>query len=138
MNLSWSKINTTPANTPFGLDISDFALRAVQLKKDRSKNFSLRCIHEIDIPAGIVNKGEIADKEKLAILIKKLMASHANTPFSQKIASKEVITALPETKTFVKMGTVKWPEADANLEEKNKKKNKTATDETLKKILAKE
>jgi len=85
----------------FGLDISDQALRLVQLKK-QSKNIILDSYGEINVPAEIIINGTIKEENKLSELIKQLI----NSVQGEKISMKNVIAALPETQTFIKLTTV--------------------------------
>jgi len=79
----------------FGLEISDFSIKAVFLKKRgnllKSVNFS-----ETKIPPGIVQEGEIKDEEKLANLIEETIKKG-------KIKTKYVIVSLPENKVFLEI-----------------------------------
>ncbi|MFA6410367.1 MAG: type IV pilus assembly protein PilM [Candidatus Buchananbacteria bacterium] len=86
----------------FGLDISDRALRLVQLKKQGKKNI-LVSYNDLEIPEKIIVGGEIKEEEELAKLISQLI----KTVRGKKINSKEVITVLPESKTFIKVIQVK-------------------------------
>ena len=47
---------------PFGLDISDFNLKIAQLKKVRDK-IKLQALGRYNLPAGVIQKGEILDKK---------------------------------------------------------------------------
>ncbi|MBI5622033.1 pilus assembly protein PilM [Candidatus Falkowbacteria bacterium] len=109
MDLSWSKLNTTPATMPFGLDISDGMIRAVQLKRQGAKSFSLRCKHELPLPSGVIQSGEILDQVKLSGYINKLITRRSADQFGQRITAREVISVLPEPKTFIKLVTFAWP-----------------------------
>ncbi|MFA6215699.1 MAG: type IV pilus assembly protein PilM [Patescibacteria group bacterium] len=82
----------------FGLDISDRALRLVQLKKSGNK-IILASYNALEIPADVIAGGEIKQEEKLAELIKKLV----KTANGKKIKTKNTVTVLPETKTFIKV-----------------------------------
>ena len=54
---------------------------------------------KINLPPGLIDNGEIKDKEKVIKLIKKLITN----PKYGKVSSKEIIACLPETKTFIKL-----------------------------------
>jgi type IV pilus assembly protein PilM len=79
----------------FGLEISDFSIKAIFLKKRgnilKSINFS-----ETKIPQGIVQEGEIKDEEKLANLIKETIKRG-------KINTKYVVASIPENKVFLEI-----------------------------------
>ncbi|NQU77767.1 type IV pilus assembly protein PilM [Candidatus Falkowbacteria bacterium] len=91
---------------PFGLDISDYSLKLVSLQKTnkltiskKHKSIFLNTFNQVSVPEGYFNQGEILQKEKIADLIKKLVASSGN---NIKL-SKYVISVLPETKAFIKL-----------------------------------
>jgi type IV pilus assembly protein PilM len=79
----------------FGLDISDFSIKVLFLKKKKgflkSINFS-----EKKIDPGIVENGEIKDEKKLADLIKEVLKE-------AKIKTKYTILSLPENKVFLEI-----------------------------------
>ena len=83
---------------PIGLDISGLSLKLVQLNKVRDK-ITIQAMGKISLPPGLIDNGEIKDKEKVIELIKKLIAN----PKYGKVSSEEVIACLPETKTFIKL-----------------------------------
>lgn len=79
----------------FGLEISDFSIKTLFLRKRRN---ALKAINfsKIKIPSGIVQEGEIKDEERLASLIKEAIKKG-------KIKTKYVVTSLPENKIFLEM-----------------------------------
>ncbi len=83
---------------PIGLDISDLSLKLVQLNKSRDK-ITIQAMGKISLPPGLIDNGEIKNKEKVIELIKKLITN----PKYGKVSSEEVIACLPETKTFIKL-----------------------------------
>ncbi|NTW22071.1 type IV pilus assembly protein PilM [Candidatus Falkowbacteria bacterium] len=83
---------------PIGLDISDFSLKLVQLNK-AGESFSIQAISKIDLPAGIIDDGEIKNRDELVKYLKNLI----DTPRFGKVSSHEVTACLPENKTFVKL-----------------------------------
>lgn len=82
----------------FGLDISDLSLKIIKLKKKRGA-LSLASFGEAEIPAGIIEEGEIQDEEKLAKIIKEAI----NQVKGGKIKTKYVVTSLPEEKAFLQV-----------------------------------
>src|SRR3989338_595318 len=82
----------------FGLDISERALRLVQFKK-KGKKIVLSSYNDIIVPPEIISQGEIKQEKKLAELIKKLIKSVKGN----KINGKNVVSVLPETRTFIKL-----------------------------------
>ena len=83
---------------PIGLDISDLSLKFIQLNKVRDK-ITIQAMGKTNLPAGLIEGGEIKNKEEVAKKIKKLIAN----PQFGKASSGEIISCLPETKTFVKL-----------------------------------
>lgn len=86
------------SNFPIGLDISDLSLKLAQLKKTGDK-IKIQAINKIALPNGILENGEIRDKEKAIKAIREIMEK----PKYGKVTSSEVVACLPETKTFVKL-----------------------------------
>ncbi|MBU4332120.1 type IV pilus assembly protein PilM [Patescibacteria group bacterium] len=99
-----SLFHTSP---PFGLDISDLSLKLVALEKklfSRAKNESksrvaVASYNQIAVPEGFFEQGEIKKPDKIIHLIHKLVDGAKG----KKIATKYVISVLPETKTFIKL-----------------------------------
>ncbi len=89
----------------FGLDISDLALRFVFLKKKRG-GFSIESCGEKLIPPGLISEGRILNLEQLAAA----MADLIKKPACGRLKIKNVISCLPETKTFIKLITVPSPQ----------------------------
>src|SRR6056297_2850419 len=79
----------------FGLDISDRSFKVLDLKKKRS-GFKLKAYDTFNINSEIIQKGELKNKRKLGSLLKE-----------NKIKTDEVIVALPEEKSFLKV--IKMP-----------------------------
>ncbi|MFH1565085.1 MAG: type IV pilus assembly protein PilM [bacterium] len=96
---------------PIGLDISDTSLKFVQLKKaselklGKSKDkkivekLEMSCFNSIKLPPGLIINGEIKNQEETAKQINKLLYSSK----CGNIFSKNVITVLPQTQTFIKL-----------------------------------
>ena len=83
-----------PKQDAFGLDISDYILRLVNIE-----NNQIVSVAEIDLPVGLFSKGEIIDAPGISQYIKKLLEKIKG----KKIKKKYVIACLPEQKTFVKV-----------------------------------
>lgn len=83
---------------PVGLDISDLSLKLVQLNK-RGDKIKIQAIGKTDLPSGLIEDGEIKNKDKVINEINKLISA----PGYGKVTSNEVIACLPETKTFIKL-----------------------------------
>lgn len=82
----------------FGLDISDFSIKILNLKK-RKKILEIDSFGILEIPSGIVEKGEVKNIQKLAELIKKAK----NEVQGRKIKTKYVALCLPEQKAFLQV-----------------------------------
>ncbi|OGY47431.1 MAG: hypothetical protein A3J65_04770 [Candidatus Buchananbacteria bacterium RIFCSPHIGHO2_02_FULL_45_11b] len=82
----------------FGLDIGERAIKLAQLKK-RGKKIILAAYNELALPPEIIVNGEIKQPDKFADLLKQLV----KTAKGNKIAGKELIAVLPETKTLLKV-----------------------------------
>jgi len=83
---------------PIGLDISDYSLKLVQLNKS-GESFTIQAINKIDLPAGIIDDGEIKNRSELIKQLKNLI----DQPSFGKVTSNEITACLPENKTFIKL-----------------------------------
>lgn len=92
-----------PNQPALGLDVSDFVLRLVQLKKKKNK-IILISHNEIAVPPGLIKKGEIKNADKIALLMKELV--NQTRP---KIKTSFIISSLPEPKTFIKLVSMRLP-----------------------------
>lgn len=88
----------------FGLDIGDLALRFVFLQK-KGDYFKIKCYGEKLLPPGLTSEGKINKPDELAAHLANLIEH----PDCGKLNLKNVVTCLPETKTFIKLITVPWP-----------------------------
>ncbi len=79
----------------FAIDINDSSIKVVKLEK-KKQGFLLVSYNELAISPGIVNEGVIANQEALAALIQRACAKIQG----KKLATKYVILALPEEKSF--------------------------------------
>lgn len=80
----------------FGLDVSDRFLRIIKLTKKRD-NLALKSFGKTKIPMGIVEKGEIKNPKKLAVIIKQALKKVNG----ERIKTKYVTLSLPEEKSFL-------------------------------------
>ncbi|MFH0819770.1 MAG: type IV pilus assembly protein PilM [bacterium] len=98
-------------NLPFALDIGELTLKLVQLKKI-GKIVKLTSFSSVDLPEGCIQHGEIRDQEQfkksVELLFKKING--------KKIKTKNVISVLPEPKTFIKW--IKIESESSELKEK--------------------
>lgn len=103
-------------NLPFGLDISDFKLRMVQLKK-RGKNIKLASFHEITVPPGVITDGNIMQAEKFIVLLNKLKEGIAHIHLAKNI---KVIVGLPEKQSFIKISLLEKNDPESIVKEISK------------------
>jgi len=94
---------------PIGLDISDLSIKLIQFKKNGEKT-KVQAIGKISLPQGVLENGEIRDRETLTRSLKKIL----NHPLYGKVSGNEVVACLPETKTFLKIIEIDKNSADIN------------------------
>lgn len=82
----------------FGLDISDSSLKIIKLKKRRGV-LGLASFGEAKIAPGIIEEGEIKDREALAQTIKETL----NKVKGEKLKTNRVVASLPEEKAFLQV-----------------------------------
>ncbi|HOX60540.1 MAG TPA: type IV pilus assembly protein PilM [Candidatus Magasanikbacteria bacterium] len=97
-----------PFPNAFGLDIGDLSLKLVQLKRDgirRGKpRFRLVNRRSIELPPGLIVNGELEKPEEVRKRILRLLAGNR---YQKPIKSPWVVASLPETKSFIKLITIK-------------------------------
>jgi len=81
----------------FGLEITDYAVRVAQFKKNRNSIAGFR-FNAVDLAPGIVKDGEIKNQSALARAIKGALVKKKNG-----INAKYAIISLPENKAFLKV-----------------------------------
>lgn len=91
-------LRLNPFRKSIGIDLSDLVVRAVQLK-GRPGALSVHALSERQIPAGIVEGGEIKNPGKLAPILRDCIAK----PWAGKFSGSQVVVSLPERKTFIKL-----------------------------------
>lgn len=102
----------------FGLDISDRCLRLVQLKK-RGKKIIVQSYNEIKLPPQCIEEGEIKQPQALLDCLHKLI----KTKHGRGKLSGEIVSVLPERKTFLKL--IEVPKnGDEEIQISQEKKNK--------------
>ena len=84
--------------TAFGLDISDFSLKLIKLKR-RAKEFDLASFGEAAIPKGIFEAGEIKDESSLIKIIRQAISEVKG----EKLKTNEVVCSLSEEKSFLRV-----------------------------------
>ncbi len=95
-----------PTTTAFGLDISERVLRLMEIKRGPFYRRSLR-IHrysEQRLPAGVVVAGEFKKPDEAATHLKQLIQKAYG-----RSTARGAVVSLPETRTFIKVITVKMP-----------------------------
>lgn len=97
---------------PFALDIGELTLKLVQLKKI-GKIVNLVSFSSVDLPEGCIQHDEIKDREQF----KKSLESLFKKITGKKIKTKNVISVLPEPKTFIK-----WIKVESGISELKEKK----------------
>ncbi len=85
-------------NYPIGIDISDLSLKLVQLAKSGDK-IILKAFSSKKIKKGIIENGEIKDKELFISNIKEML----DKPIYGKVSGDEAVICLPEPQTFIKL-----------------------------------
>lgn len=85
-------------NTYLGLDISDLSAKAVQFKASK-KAPRIASFGSTELPAGLVEAGEIKNPKELGTLIKNML----NEMKGEKIKTNYVGCALPEEKSFIRL-----------------------------------
>lgn len=81
----------------FGIDLSDLSIKVIEFEKDG--NFDrIRSYFSLDIPQGIIEDGNINDKQKVVEAIK----SAVKEAGPKKISTKNAICSLPESKVFLR------------------------------------
>lgn len=97
---------------PFALDIGELTLKLIQLKKVGGV-IKLVSFSEVDLPEECIKNGEIKNQEQfkrsLSLLLKSING--------KRIKTKNLISVLPEPKTFIK-----WIKVEASVEELKQKK----------------
>ncbi|MDD4982750.1 MAG: type IV pilus assembly protein PilM [Candidatus Portnoybacteria bacterium] len=82
----------------FGIDLSDLSIKIIDLKK-KGGNFELASFGRQEIPAGLIENGEIKKEEELIALIKKSVKEVKG----RGLKSDYCIVSLPETESFVRL-----------------------------------
>jgi Tfp pilus assembly PilM family ATPase len=89
-------------NPPLGLDISDYKLRLVQLRKNGKKAY-LSSFNEVAVPEGVISDGVIQDMEKMSELLHTLKKGMTGARIKTK---NRVIVSLPEKQSFIKLAII--------------------------------
>lgn len=89
-----------PLSHTFGLDIGDRSFKVVQVVRTRNPKmpYKLTAWGEIEVPEGVMQRGEIADLDKAVGYLKELVKST-----NGRLKGRGVVACLPEAKTFIKI-----------------------------------
>lgn len=90
-----------PLSDAFGLDIGDRTFKLVQVAKRRhGKNNPYRIVgwNSIDVPEGVMERGEIKDLTKAVERLTQLLRSPRGS-----VRGRAAVACLPEAKTFIKI-----------------------------------
>ncbi len=89
-----------PLNYAFGLDIGDRSFKIAQVARHSSKKTprKLTAWGSVDVPEGIMERGEIVDPEKAAEHLIKLVSEAKG-----RLKGRAVVGCLPEARSFVKV-----------------------------------
>jgi len=82
----------------FGLDLSDLSLKIVQLKR-KGEGLSLVNSVKEDIPAGLIQRGEIKQEKKLVTILKGALKKIGG----ESLRGRQVVCNLPEEKVFIRV-----------------------------------
>ncbi len=82
----------------WGFDISDLSLKLVGVRRS-SNGFIITNYNSIEVPEGIIEKGEIKDEEKLIEITNKLIF----TAKGPKLTSRFIHACLPEPYSYIKL-----------------------------------
>jgi len=80
----------------FALDISDFSLKAVKLKRKRN-HLKLASWGEVVIKPGIIEEGQIKDQDAFVRSVREI----AGRPKGERLKTNNVVASLPERKAFL-------------------------------------
>ncbi len=89
---------TRQSNIPIGLDISQGAIRLIQLKKGRNK-IKIQALNKVNLPEGAMKNGEILNKKLFLTALKEVFSN----PKFGNITTNEIIACLPESKSYVEL-----------------------------------
>ena len=86
------------SNYPLGIDISDLSLKLIQLNKLRGK-IKIQAINSRELLPGIIQDGEIINSTAFIRELKELISK----PSFGDISTNDVVTCLPDSKTYIKL-----------------------------------
>ncbi|HTK04360.1 MAG TPA: pilus assembly protein PilM [Candidatus Eisenbacteria bacterium] len=88
-----------PLSNAFGLDIGDRTFKLVQVRRSRGKRpYKLIAWNSVDVPEGVMERGDIKDMDKAVEHLTKLFRSAKGS-----LGGRATVACLPEAKTFIKI-----------------------------------
>lgn len=101
-----------PTSRAVGLDISEHVFRLVEIRRGPfyRRNFHLHRYAEERLPDGVVVAGEFKKPDEVVMHLKNLLKKAYG-----RAAGRGVVVSLPETRTFIKVISVKKPEKNEAL-----------------------
>src|SRR5258708_5965672 len=102
-----------PTIRSVGLDLSDRAIRLVEIRPGPfyRRKLQLHRYAEELLPEGLAVRGEFKKPDEIVVHLKNLIKK----AYGRQV-TKSAVVSLPETRTFIKVITVKRPEKIADLE----------------------
>lgn len=102
-------ILSNPLAQAFGLDIGDRSFKLVQIKKrsGRKGAYRITAWGEVNVPEGVMEKGEIRDMDQAVKGIKELLRKTHG-----KLRGRAAVVCLPEAKSFIKIIKTEGAETD--------------------------
>lgn len=106
-----------PFKNAFGLDLGDFSIKLVALKKRwnpiKGVYFAVKGMRQISLPIGYLANGEIQQPKLVKEKIQLLLSNHKGMP---KIKSSLVVANLPVPQTFIKLIYINSPASEISDE----------------------
>lgn len=98
-----------PLSHAFGIDIGDRAFKLAQFSPRRN-GYQLTAWGNVDVPEGVLDRGEVLNQDKAAeLLVQLLKNAHG------QLRGRAVVACLPEAKTFVKIIEIPRETTDEGL-----------------------
>ncbi len=102
-----------PLSNAFGLDIGDRTFKIVQVNRrgHGKQAYRLTAWNTIDVPEGVMDRGEVKDVDAAVKLLKKLVSS-----VNGRLHGSAAVACLPEAKTFIKIIEVPKGSSDEEMQ----------------------
>jgi type IV pilus assembly protein PilM len=82
----------------FGLDLSNLSFKIVQFRKNK-KGLSLSSFVKKDIPAGLIEDGDVKKEKELSLILKETLKEAGK----KSLQGRQVVCNLPEEKAFIRV-----------------------------------